>query len=297
MDRGLVAEKTELIQVLTQINYYRLSGYLYPFKQEGKEDFVKDTTLYKIKDRYLLDRKLRFLLFDAIEVIEISILRSRLVEYFAGKYGAFCHADIKNFKDKEHSPPTFHSDLLVTADDFLQSNIDYVSRYREHYPNTKNVPFWMLVENLTFGTLSKLLGNMHKEDRAQLANQFNLPHGVFVSWIHAIAHARNLCAHHERLWNRYISITPKIPEGHIYPEFHKPVRIAAVRSTIFPTIVVIQFLLNTVEPTNGWGKRLNALINDYSHLPAKKIGFPDNWREQAFFGLTENDAPKTPVAS
>jgi len=293
LSRGLIADENELTHALTQINYYRLSGYLYPFKREGEENFVDGVTLHEIRDRYLLDKKLRLLIFDAIEIIEISILRSRLVEYFALKYGTFCYTEAKNFKDREHSPPSFHDDLLRSAKDILGSNIDYINRYKEHYPDSKHIPFWMLVEKMTFGELSRFLGNMRRADRIDLANQFDIPYGIFVSWMHAIAHVRNLCAHHERLWNRYISVTPKIPDYKNLPEFHKPVNISKAKSKIFPTVVVIQFLLNKIDPMNDWGRRLNTLINGYVHLPIRKIGFPENWRQQAFFGLIKDDEPES----
>lgn len=242
--RGLIAEPEDLLQTLTQVNYYRLSGYLYPFKQIGQENFVPDITLYSIRDRYNLDKKLRLLLLDAVEVIEISILRSRLVEHFACKYGAFGYLDSSNFKDKQHSPASFHLDLVKNTETLLKSNVDYIERFREHYPDAKHLPLWMLVEKLTFGDISRILGNMHMVDRAELAKQFDLPHGLFISWIHAIAYVRNLCAHHERLWNRTLSITPKFPDFKHLKEFHTPVKVATYRSRVFPIIVTIQFLLN-----------------------------------------------------
>jgi abortive infection bacteriophage resistance protein len=35
LSRGLIAERSFLIEKLRSVNYYRLSGYLYPFRQKS----------------------------------------------------------------------------------------------------------------------------------------------------------------------------------------------------------------------------------------------------------------------
>src|SRR3972149_5889693 len=70
--RGLIVEgEVELVNYLSNVNYYRLSGYLYPFKRidptTNEESFVPNTNFSTIKKRYEFDRKLRLLLMDAIE--------------------------------------------------------------------------------------------------------------------------------------------------------------------------------------------------------------------------------------
>ena len=42
--RGLVADRDELIQRLKVVNYYRLSGYLHPFRQPDNS-YLPGTTL------------------------------------------------------------------------------------------------------------------------------------------------------------------------------------------------------------------------------------------------------------
>ena len=37
IDRGLVCDREELIERLQWINYYRLSGYLYPFRKQESD--------------------------------------------------------------------------------------------------------------------------------------------------------------------------------------------------------------------------------------------------------------------
>ena len=110
IQRGLiVSKKEELVEFLSRVNYYRLSGYSYTFKvidpQDGKEVFLKGTTFEVIKNRYEFDRRLRILLMTAIERIEVAILRTRFVECHALKYGPFGYADQRNY-DPHSALPT-----------------------------------------------------------------------------------------------------------------------------------------------------------------------------------------------
>ena len=87
IDRGLIVEsKDELIRCLSRVNYYRLSAYWYTFKvidpSTGKEQFAPDTTFSKIWRQYIFDRELRLLVMDAVEHIEVAILRTQMVERF-----------------------------------------------------------------------------------------------------------------------------------------------------------------------------------------------------------------------
>lgn len=80
--RGLVAEASLLASRLKDVGYYRFSAYLHPFrvrKQNGQieDSYVPGTTLDKVWSHYLFDRKLRFLMMDAIERIEVA-LRSQI---------------------------------------------------------------------------------------------------------------------------------------------------------------------------------------------------------------------------
>ena len=64
LTRGLVTEREILIARLSEVNYYRLSGYWYPFRKPDADAFEPDTTLDLIWDRYVFDRQLRVLVMD-----------------------------------------------------------------------------------------------------------------------------------------------------------------------------------------------------------------------------------------
>ena len=90
--RGLVVKNKKRVEgTLANISYYRLSAYMLPFKeyQNGViiDRFIQGTTWEQIYDLYKFDRKLRLLLFDAIERIEIAV-RTQIVNQLSLKYGS-----------------------------------------------------------------------------------------------------------------------------------------------------------------------------------------------------------------
>lgn len=98
LSRGLVADRNDLIAVLTQIIYYRLSTYLYTFR-DGTDIFLPGTSLHVIRRLYELEHELWILLIDIIEGIE-TLVRSKLAYFFALKQGAFACIDPKLFKKR-----------------------------------------------------------------------------------------------------------------------------------------------------------------------------------------------------
>lgn len=79
LNRGLVCTDTKrLEQYLTSIGYYRLSVYWLPFEQHSSNgsrnhQFVPNTNFDEILKLYIFDRKLRLLIMEAIERIEVAL--------------------------------------------------------------------------------------------------------------------------------------------------------------------------------------------------------------------------------
>ena len=73
--KGLsIADEAKSINYIRNIGYYRLKAYFYPLYQEPKHKhlFKVDATFDKVMNMYRFDRKLRLLLFNEIEKIEVA---------------------------------------------------------------------------------------------------------------------------------------------------------------------------------------------------------------------------------
>ena len=90
--RGLIINNKErAIKHLSNISYYRLTAYMLPCKEikDGSytDKFIEGKTWDNVYQVYLFDRKLRLLIFDVIERIEISI-RTQIIYQLSHKYGS-----------------------------------------------------------------------------------------------------------------------------------------------------------------------------------------------------------------
>lgn len=104
--RGLVLDRTIAEQWLRNIGYYRLSGYWYPYREisdpqrpERLDGFIPGASFDDVVQLYEFDRKLRTLIHDGIERVEVA-LRSH-VSYMIGSIGPLAYRDATLFR------PTF----------------------------------------------------------------------------------------------------------------------------------------------------------------------------------------------
>lgn len=274
LSRGLVADKTKLTKRLKQVNYYRLSGYWYPFLNSD-DTFKPQTSVEIIWRRYTFDRELRLLLMDAIEKIEVTI-RTRIAYYFSEKYGAFGYQDKGNLPDinlKEYGDFISQFSRMTFSSKEL-----FVSHFFDKYGDSHHgLPIWMAIELMSFGMMLTFYKGLEQPIRKKIAADFGTSEEVFTSWLHSITSIRNMCAHHARLWNKEIGYKPKIPKKRKHPKWHTPFEIKGDR--IFGMIMILKYLLKIVAPNSKWGERVEKLTEKYNDLPIIKIGFPLNWKD------------------
>ena len=85
--RGLVVpDEIELRNILRVVGYYRLTGYLYPFRKLNSDDYEPGTTLDKVWRLYNFDRRLRLVVSDALARIEVAV-RTRIMERHSLAFG------------------------------------------------------------------------------------------------------------------------------------------------------------------------------------------------------------------
>ena len=108
---------------------------------------------------------------------------------------------------------------------------------------------------------------------------------VFESWFHTLAYARDICAHHARLWNREFAIKPEVLKKPKHNWIEKSFNSNNHRCFYF--LSMIKYLLISANPSNHFKDRLIDLFKKYPGVPIKFMGIPsDNentlisWNEQ-----------------
>lgn len=273
--RGLVINNPKQCKTaLAHIGYYRLSGYMLPFYVFPTENhvFKRGTKFEEIIEHYEFDRQLRILCINAIEKIEVSF-RANVSNYMS-LYDKNSHwyENEHYFKDiKYHSKllNELRNDLGKPTDKFLRKPKEkFIDHYHSKYSYPELPPSWMIFETLSFGEISFLFKNLLDCHKKQIASSFDQDDKILSSWIHSLCFLRNLCAHHSRVWNRDMSISPKIAKR------HRTIQNAGKNNSFFGLAVIIKIILDKIDPKNPWVSQLHNLIKTFPNINTVQMGFP-----------------------
>lgn len=272
----MVEDAAHAERYLNFIGYFRLSGYLRFYVDPGDPTgdlFLKDTKFQDALDLYVFDRKLRVLLLDALERIEIAI-KSTMTNVGSINDGAMWLCNPKNFDHGRHNQidAVLKECLGDDPENHQHSFIaKFCGQYSDPYP-----PCWMLMEALSFGAASKIYKLAKGHLRQKVAEAFKVQHDVLESWLHALSTGRNVCAHHGRVWNRSFTIWPKIPKAYrdIWP--------SASQDKLYVLCAIIHHMMERIADGSQWSDRLKQTVAE-APVDIKHMGFPADWSEQAFW--------------
>lgn len=142
-----------------------------------------------------------------------------------------------------------------------------------------------MVETLTIGQLTSVYRNLGlRADRTAVARSIGLTAPVLESWMQTYVRVRNICAHHGRLWNVGLGVYPAITispavswlEGdHALPE--------RSRKRLYPVLVSLQAVLDSLSPRRGWARRLHELLSTRPRLNLDGMGVPEGWEDNKFW--------------
>lgn len=144
--KGLsIADEAKAVSYIRNIGYYRLKAYFYPLYREPKHKhiFKINATFDKVMNMYRFDRKLRLLLFNEIEKIEVAF-RSVIVNIVSEELGDyFWMTERKYFKNESH----FKSSLNLIRYEYEKSKEEFIIHFKNKYSDPFP-PSWMIVEIL-----------------------------------------------------------------------------------------------------------------------------------------------------
>lgn len=262
---GLIIENEEYAKgFLNDVSYFRLiKAYSLGLKSESGTYF-QGTTFDTIVELYLFNANFRQLLFSQVERVEIN-LRCRISEYFSNTYGVFGYENANNFQNAE-----YHKEFISDVNEEIRRNrkAPFVKNFTNNYEDGK-IPFYAVVELLSFGTLSKFYKNMKNPDKKAVAKKYCLGYTFLESWIEHIAFVRNICAHYGRIYNVNLAKTPSL-----YKQYSQN-GISNIR--IFATLLCLKHLLPNDRHWVEFTDTISMLFDEYPHVKIELMGFPQNW--------------------
>jgi abortive infection bacteriophage resistance protein len=162
---------------------------------------------------------------------------------------------------------------------------DYVKHPDKNYGG--KMPIWVVTEAWDFGLLSKFFAGMRYKDQLQIAAIYGLPDAKYmVSWLRSINFARDVSAHHSRLWNRNVPDTPSFPPTQPHHHLHHLVADSNAQTRIYGTLCVLRAMLSVIAPTNDWASRVKVHCLTFPQTPLLDIsqaGFPVGWETKALW--------------
>lgn len=273
-DRGLKIENEQkALFLLENVSYYRLSGYWFPLLADKQNHIFKPTATFDTAfNIYCFDKELRKLVLSELEKIEVAV-RAKMIYVLSHKHGAFWFQNPLIFKS-----PIEHARTITSIEkEFKRSDEEFVRAFKNKYIEPLP-PSWMILEITSFGSLSRLYQNLlPSKEKRDIAHHFGLADSVFETWLHSIVYLRNVCAHHTRLWNRIMQITPQNPRK---PHFDwiKTTNIANNRTYFM--LCMIKYLLHTVNSNNTFKNKILQLGVKYQNISFNAMNFSENWENE-----------------
>lgn len=276
--KGLhIVSETSSAHWLSHVSYFRLKHYTNKFKEALTRNFVPNVNFDQVINLYLFDRDLKFILFDAIETIEISI-KTLISNSMANKFGAHWYMDRSNFL------PAFDFDdfLHFIEGEVKDTDEASIKQYRRYYDTPPLPPCWMIMEIISFGRISKMFEHLGARDiKLKICGDFNLPDTILNNWLHCINQLRNRCAHHSRIVYRSMAKTI------IFPSRRKHRFIDGVDdidvNSLYATVCCMLHLINKIQPDSKFKSNLLRLIDINPEIDYSYIGFTTDWRNETIW--------------
>lgn len=265
-ERGAVIDDEDFCrQKLSELNYYRFTAYFLPFRQ-ADGSYLPGTSFLRVYNIYEFDRKLRGLLFSAIEEVEI-FFRARLAYFHALKYGAEGYLDPANFS-ASYRKEQFHDsiDRVIRNNEKALFIRHRLTQYQEIFP------IWAIIELFTLGMLSRFFSDMKISDKNKLTQELyagSVTTKEAASWLHCMTNLRNICAHYGRLYFRLFPATPAgldpLPD--------------AVKQRLWGAVLALKGLYpDPVKWKTTFLPSLLALFEQYEKdIDLYHIAFPKDW--------------------
>jgi abortive infection bacteriophage resistance protein len=287
--RGMLFKDESLaINHLKNISYYRLKGYWWDTQTDTTlHTFSSNTYFENIIERYNFDKELRLIVFDAIEMIEVS-LRTKMIHHLSISYGSLWYLNSTLFENtpltlKDGTKTTIYQNTIdELKKEFNRSQEIFIQDHKRRYQN-QDADSWKILEVASMGTLSKLFKNLKHQlpEKAAISKEMGLNlHSELSSWLESFTYVRNIIAHHSRLWSKNMVKKPtynlKNPIGQWFQNPITPVQIKKP----FLIISCMMYTCNMIDANNKIKLNLDNLFNRYQSIPIYKLGFLNNWKNE-----------------
>lgn len=267
----IINDEKFALKVLSEINYYRFTGYLLQFRKAPDDsDLITSTNFSEIYSIYKFDEALRDVLRLYIERVEV-FCRTQISYFFSlakctnSPYDQ--HYDRNNF----YSKSVFDKVVINFANQKIYySDSLIIQHHQKNYGN--KMPLWVIVEFLSLSKLSQLYNSMYISDKETIAKSMGTGYKTLENHLHCLSLLRNKCAHAARLYNTKLNPPARFSTSFLRnnPNFKNDM--------LFAYILVLMKRLPELDDKKELNSKLLSIINNYAkYINLSLIGFPNNY--------------------
>lgn len=309
-DRNLFIEDEQAARnYLLRNNYYNVINMYSRFFQDSTNSYIEGSTFEEIKAIHILDTEIKTLLLKALIKIEFnikSIISYRFAEAYHKNGNPYSYLDRNNYsKDNPLSISTTLGKISRTISQTInEKNIN--TSFKHHRDKYKDVPVWVVINELTFGVIphlyqyfDKKIQNKISKDVSDIFHTHN-QNDIFIDakqltiMLFNFNSLRNCVAHNNKLFEFNSRNTIKYIE-----ELHKPLNISSAESkqSVYHLFVYMKLFLTYDEYSiihNSILKRIKNTSNKISSIDINEVlikyGFPIDWKNSEKMKQKNNPA-------
>lgn len=271
--------------------YFSLvTGYKDLLKNPTTKNYQDGTTFQDLLAVYQFDEELRELTLRHLLHIERHI-RSALSYAFCNIYGDSQSAYI-SIQNYDISTAKKNAEVTKLVNRYLLPLLNRPSNYpyiEHHKSKHNNVPLWVLINALTFGTVSKMYEYSNAQVQSAVGREFDFIREPQLRQIlEVLTDFRNVCAHNERLFTHRCA-KHDIPDLRLHQKLSIPKRGQEYiygKRDYFSVVMAFRYLLLHAEFLT-YKRNLANLIDRLCKKTQKitepnlrdMMGLPENWKK------------------
>jgi len=267
--RGMIFDDREKAkEFLSSNNYYKFAGYWKKFAKPKTHQLspTDNNNFDFFYDLYINDKKLSQIILKYISLMEDNLRTQYAYNLSINTKSSHPHIDDNNYYNLSKVYGSLEDAFSKSPHSFKEH---YETTYEEPLP-----PIWVLVENLTLGTLVNTILQTKEEKISQLYKQFTYKKPLLRSFFHSLYFVRNQCAHNSILWNIDYERLPEIPNkldtGSLINLNHERPKI------IINFIIILHYLLEKINLGNEMKDEINSFFNSVSGRYLDGYGIKNN---------------------
>lgn len=203
ISKGLIVDN-DTLKILRKNNYYFLiNRYKNVFIEPNVKPnvFKKGTHFNEIVSLYNFDRNLRIILLKYIITIE-NTLKSIISYEFSKKYD-YNYLDINSYDNFNFDEKRVNElkGFFKSINNIIKNSLKHEKHLRYYKENYEDIPLWIVINNLSLGMLISFYSYMKKEDRENVAREFEISSTELYNFLEVLLHFRNYSAHNQRIFD------------------------------------------------------------------------------------------------